>query len=114
MPTEAAEDWMMPVKIAPTITPRNGLVKAVRMEVNSGISAKGLTASFIISMPVISRAKPTIPRAYRANTMPVRAEDSGVKLPPSKRTRMMGTPKTENRALRGSRSRTVLSTTPPT
>ena len=60
MPTEAAEDWMIPVNTAPTTTPRKGLVKAVRMEANSGMSARGLTAFFIRSMPVISTAKPTM------------------------------------------------------
>ena len=45
---------------APTTTPRRGLVNAVRIAENSGISARGASASFIISMPYIRTAKPTI------------------------------------------------------
>ena len=60
MPTEAAEDWITPVNTAPTITPRKGLVKAVRMAENSGMSARGLTAFFISSIPVMSTANPTM------------------------------------------------------
>ena len=60
IPTEAAEDWMTPVNSAPTATPRKGLVKAVRMEENSGISARGLMAFFISSIPVIRMANPTM------------------------------------------------------
>ena len=58
IPTEADEDWMIAVSTAPAITPRIGLVNINRMFVNSGTSASGLTAPLIISMPVISTAKP--------------------------------------------------------
>ena len=44
----------------PTSTPRRGLVKAVRMAENWGMSARGLTASDMSSMPYISTAKPTM------------------------------------------------------
>ena len=52
------------------------------MALNSGMSAKGLTAFFIISMPVISMAKPTMmdpalrrrPLLFRVRSiMPARA-----------------------------------------
>ena len=49
---------MMPVNTVPTRTPSNGLLKAVRICENSGMSAKGLTESFISCMPYISTAKP--------------------------------------------------------
>ena len=57
--TEAAELWMMPVKAAPTTTPRTGFRKAVSRLANSGISARGLTESLIRVMPYMSTAKPT-------------------------------------------------------
>ena len=60
IPTEAAEEWSRAVSTAPTATPIKGLVKAVRIEVNSGMSARGLTAFFIIVVPYIRMAKPTI------------------------------------------------------
>ena len=62
IPTEAAEDWMMPVKAAPTRTPSRGLVKAVIRSVNSGISASGATAPLISSMPYMRMEKPIITR----------------------------------------------------
>ena len=62
IPTEAAEDWMMPVKAAPTSTPSRGLVKAVIRSVNSGISANGATAPLISSMPYMRMEKPIITR----------------------------------------------------
>ena len=43
IPTDAAEDWMMPVNTVPTSTPSSGFWKAVRRLANSGISARGLT-----------------------------------------------------------------------
>ena len=49
----------MPVNTAPASTPSRGLLKAVSMRLNSGISASGSTAPPIISMPYISTAKPT-------------------------------------------------------
>ena len=60
MPTDAAEEWSTAVNTAPTTTPMKGLVNAVRMEVNSGMSARGLTAFFIIVVPYIRMAKPTM------------------------------------------------------
>ena len=62
MPTEAAEDWMTPVNTAPTRTPTRGFSKAVRILLNSGISARGATAFFISSMPYIRMEKPTMMR----------------------------------------------------
>ena len=60
IPTEAAEECSTAVSTAPTATPTKGLVNAVRMEVNSGMSARGLTAFFIIVVPYIRMAKPTM------------------------------------------------------
>ena len=60
MPTEAEDDWMIAVSSAPAITPRIGLVNISSRFVNSGTFASGLTAPLIISMPVISTAKPII------------------------------------------------------
>ena len=48
----------MAVSTAPVITPKTGLLKYVRIFVNSGMSAKGLTAPLIADMPYISTAKP--------------------------------------------------------
>ncbi|MPN60027.1 hypothetical protein SDC9_207750 [bioreactor metagenome] len=48
----------MPVNTAPTSTPSRGLLNAVRMLANSGISCSGLTACFISSIPYIKMAKP--------------------------------------------------------
>ena len=53
---------MTPVNTAPTSTPSRGLLKAVRRLENSGMSARGLTAFFISSMPYIKMAKPTMMR----------------------------------------------------
>ena len=53
---------MMPVKAAPTSTPRKGLVKAVMKWVKPGISASGDTAPLISSMPYIRIEKPIITR----------------------------------------------------
>ena len=60
IPTEADEDWIIAVSSMPAMTPRIGLVNISRMFVNSGTFASGLTAPLIISMPVISTAKPTM------------------------------------------------------
>ena len=62
IPTDAAEDWMMPVKAAPTSTPRKGLVKAVIRPENPGISASGATAPLMSSMPYIRMEKPIMTR----------------------------------------------------
>ena len=50
----------MPVNTAPIRTPRIGLLKAVRILVNSGILARGATESLIRSIPNISTEKPTM------------------------------------------------------
>ena len=62
IPTDAAEDWMIPVKAAPTSTPRKGLVKAVIRPENPGISASGATAPLMSSMPYIRMEKPIMTR----------------------------------------------------
>ena len=57
-PTEAAEDWIIPVNTAPISTPMIGLLKAVSTLVNSGILARGDIESDISPIPCIRRAKP--------------------------------------------------------
>ena len=59
IPTEAEEDWMIAVSARPASMPSTGLVNISRMLVNSGTSARGLTASLIMFMPFISTVKPT-------------------------------------------------------
>ena len=62
MATEAADDWIIPVNTAPTNTPSRGFSKAVSSPANWGISARGLTAPLISSMPYIKMAKPIMMR----------------------------------------------------
>ena len=57
-PTEAAELWITPVNNAPIMTPIIGFANAVKIFVNSGISAKGFIVSDIICIPYINTAKP--------------------------------------------------------
>ena len=66
MPTDAEEDWITAVRIAPQRTPSNGFENKSSMLVNSGTSANGSTAPDICSMPNISTAKPTSvePRSF--------------------------------------------------
>ena len=59
MPTLAALLCIIPVKTRPTSTPKNGLLNAVSIPVNSGISASGATEPLISVMPYINMAKPT-------------------------------------------------------
>ena len=59
MPTEAEEDWMMPVSTAPTSTPRMGLRNIRNSWVNSGTSFRPDTAPLMVSMPNIRVAKPS-------------------------------------------------------
>ena len=60
IPTDAEELWMMAVRTAPAIIPRIGLENIVRSPVNSGTSARGFTASLMVSIPNIRMAKPII------------------------------------------------------
>ena len=59
MPTDAAEDWMTPVKTAPASSPRRGWAKAVRRREKPGSSARGRTASCMSCIPYMRMAKPT-------------------------------------------------------
>ena len=59
IPMDAAEDCTMAVTSAPTIMPITGFVNTVSMWANSGESWRGDTASCMVLMPIISRAKPT-------------------------------------------------------
>ena len=56
---EAAELWITAVNRVATTRPSNGLRSPARIAENSGISASGLTASLITTMPYISTVKPT-------------------------------------------------------
>ena len=49
---------MIAVRTAPAIIPRTGFENIVRIPVNSGTFASGLTAPLIVSIPVIKIAKP--------------------------------------------------------
>ena len=49
---------MIAVRTAPAIIPRTGFENIVRIPVNSGTFANGLTAPLIVSIPVIKIAKP--------------------------------------------------------
>ena len=59
MPTEAEEDWIIPVSTAPTSTPRTGLRNIRNSWVNSGTSFSPATAPLMVSMPNIRVAKPS-------------------------------------------------------
>ena len=52
MPTEAEEDWMMPVTTAPTSTPKMGFWNLAKRAVNSGTSLRGATAASMAKRPV--------------------------------------------------------------
>ena len=58
MPTEAEEDWMIPVSTAPTRTPRTGFVNIRNICRNSGTFFRLLTAPDMVSMPNINVANP--------------------------------------------------------
>ena len=58
MPTEAEEDWMMAVKMAPTAMPTRGLEKVLTMFTKAGISRRGSMEVPIISMPMKSTPRP--------------------------------------------------------
>ena len=58
MPTDAEEDWMIPVSTAPTRTPRMGFVNIRNICWNSGTFFRLLTAPDMVSMPNISVANP--------------------------------------------------------
>ena len=66
MPTEAEEDWMMPVSAAPTMTPSTGFWNARNSRPNQGASASGAVAPDIRSMPAMRMAKPrrSAPRPF--------------------------------------------------
>ncbi len=51
---------MAAVRIAPTNTPITGFLNIIKRLVNSGISASGSRALLMVSIPVISIAKPAI------------------------------------------------------
>ena len=87
IPTEAELDWMMPVSTAPASTPSSGLENSVRMPVKAGTSRSPATAPLMVSMPVISTAKPRriVPVSFffsflqnMQKTMPISAS-TGVK-----------------------------------
>ena len=80
--TEAAEECRIAVSTAPTAIPRKGLVNAVRIWANSGVSASGAMESRIMTVPYIRMAKPTrivpvlriLPSLYLVRrTMPIKA-----------------------------------------
>ena len=66
MPTEAELDWIMPVRTAPTKTPKNGFLNITNICWNSGTSERPLTEPDIASIPNIRVAKPrrTIPLSF--------------------------------------------------
>ena len=72
MPTLALEDWMTPVTMAPTSTPRMGLEKRTKRLVNQASSCRGATALDIVVMPVIRMAKPImmVPMPLRFSFLP--------------------------------------------
>ena len=59
MPTDAEEDWIIPVSTAPTSTPSTGLRNIRNSWVNSGTSFSPATAPLMVSMPNIRVAKPS-------------------------------------------------------
>ena len=58
IPTEADEDWMMAVTASPIRVPSTGLLNISRMDVKRLSSARGATASDIVSIPNIRMANP--------------------------------------------------------
>ena len=60
IPTDAEELWITAVKTRPASIPKIGFVNTIRIFVNSGTSARGFTASLIVSIPNIRTANPSI------------------------------------------------------
>ena len=58
MPTDAEEDWIIPVTTAPARTPKTGFWNMVRMLVKAALSDSGATMADMTSMPYMSTAKP--------------------------------------------------------
>ena len=60
MPTEAEEDWMMAVKIAPARMPRIGLENLVISETKASDSRRGTIELLIMSIPMNRIPKPAM------------------------------------------------------
>ena len=58
IPTDAEDDWITAVSTVPASTPKTGMENFRRIPVNSGTSARGLTAPLMVSIPNISTENP--------------------------------------------------------
>ena len=90
IPTEAEEDWMMPVSTAPASTPRTGFCRERNRLRNHASSSRKPMAPDIRSMPVMSTMKPssTMPAPFRLSFRP--AMYRRMPMTPSRGARVVG------------------------